>query len=63
MSDKKAKYIEGVGWRYEVEHRHTRRHISHDYSGVGTYLITMLVIDRKAVFGYVDGDLKARKGS
>jgi len=49
------KYIEGVGWRYETKHRQTRRHRTHDYSGVGTYEICLVVEGRKPVFGYLDG--------
>jgi len=49
------KYIEGVGWRYETKHRQTRRHRSHDYGGIGTYEICLVVEDRTPVFGHLDG--------
>ncbi len=63
MNDKKKpQYIEGIGWRYELQHRETRRNNTHDYNGVGTYLITCTIADRKPLFGYVDGDLRARRG-
>jgi len=42
MSDKKPKYIEGVGWRYETEHNQKRRHQGHRYNDVGTYLGTIV---------------------
>lgn len=63
MTDKKPAYIDGVGWRYETEHRHTRRHRTHNYNAIGTYLITLTVEDRHPVFGYVDGNLSAPKGT
>lgn len=49
MTDKKPVFIEGVGWRYETKHRQTRRHPTHDYGGVGTYLVTMIVAGRANV--------------
>ncbi len=56
MSDNKTpQYIEGIGWRYETEHRQTRRHRTHDYSGIGTYEVTMVVAGRMPVFGHLDG--------
>lgn len=63
MSDNNPTYIEGVGWRYETIQRQTRRHRSHNYSAVGTYLITMTVKDRLPVFGHVDGNLSAKRGN
>ena len=63
MSRTTPTYREGIGWRNETRHRQTRRHRSHDYSGVGTYLVTMTVTGRAKVFGYVDGDLRAAKGT
>ena len=46
MTDKKPKYIEGVGWRYETEHNQKRRFIGHRYNDVGTYLVTIVVKGR-----------------
>ena len=43
MTDKKPKYIEGVGWRYETEHNQKRRLMGHRYNDVGTYLVTIVV--------------------
>ena len=60
MDKKQPKYIEGVGWRYETEHSMTRRHHSHRYNDVGTYLVTIVVKDRKPVFGHIEGDIKAK---
>lgn len=56
MSDNKTpQYIEGIGWRHETEHRQTRRHRTHDYSGIGTYEVTLVVAGRMSVFGHLDG--------
>lgn len=44
---------------YEIEHNHKRRHRSHNYNDVGTYMVTVVVEGRKPVFGYVDGNFKA----
>lgn len=57
---KRPKYIEGVGWRYETEHSQKRRHRKHRYNEVGTYLVTIVVEGREPVFGYIDGNVKAR---
>ena len=59
MTEKKLKYIKGVGWRYETEHNQKRRYIGHRYNDVGTYLVTIVVEGRKPVFGSVAGDIKA----
>lgn len=53
MEEKQAKYIEGVGWRYETEHRMTRRMDEHDYQSRCIYMITMTVTDRKPLLGKV----------
>lgn len=59
MTDKKPKYIEGVGWRYETEHNQKRRLMGHRYNDVGTYLVTIVVKGRNPVFGTVAGHIKA----
>ena len=53
MSDKKPKYIEGIGWRYETEHSQKRRRKKHRYNDVATYLVTIVVEGRKPVFGSI----------
>lgn len=60
MADKRPKYVEGVGWRYEIEHSQKRRKNFHRYNDVGTYLVTIVVEGRKPVFGHIDGSIKAR---
>lgn len=60
MQKKRPNYIEGVGWRYETEHNNKRRHRTHRYNDVGTYLVTIVVKDRKSVFGFIKGNIKAR---
>jgi len=59
MTDKKPKYIEGVGWRYETEHNQKRRYRGHRYNDVGTYLVTLVVEGRKPLFGSISGNIKA----
>lgn len=49
--DKKPKYIEGVGWRYETEHSMLRRMIGHDYHSRCIYMITMTTEGRQPVLG------------
>ena len=51
--EKRPKYIEGVGWRYETEHSMTRRMEEHDYQSRSIYMITMTVADRKPLLGSV----------
>ena len=51
--EKRPKYIEGVGWRYDTEHSMTRRMEEHDYLSRSIYMITMTVADRKPLLGRV----------
>lgn len=60
MRDKKPKYIEGKGWRYDTEHSMKRRHRKNHYNEVGTYLVTIVVENRNPVFGFIEGNIKAR---
>lgn len=46
MSEKKPKYIEGIGWRYEMEHSMTRRMQDHDYQSRCIYMLTLALADR-----------------
>lgn len=70
MSTTKPIYTEGVGWRYATNHNQHRRHHSHDYSAVGTYLITITVSealkeqekDMYTVFGHIQGNVRAKRG-
>ncbi|MBQ0015859.1 MAG: hypothetical protein KBT04_02610 [Bacteroidales bacterium] len=55
MTEKKPKYIEGVGWRYDTGHNQKRRHKKHRYNDVGTYLVTIVVEGRMSVFGSISG--------
>lgn len=48
MSDKRARYIDDVGWRYETEHSMTRRMASHDYQSRCIYMLTLTLADRKS---------------
>lgn len=56
MSEKKPKYIEGIGWRYDTVHNQKRRHYTHRYHDVGTYLVTLVVEGRMPVFGHISGN-------
>ena len=51
--EKRPKYIEGVGWRYDTEHSMNRRMEEHDYQSRSIYMITMTVADRKPLLGSV----------
>lgn len=51
MSDKKPKYIEGIGWRYDTEHSMHRRMTEHDYRTRSIYMITMSVEGRRPLLG------------
>lgn len=63
MSEKKPKYINGIGWRYDTEHHQKRRHCAHRYNDVGTYLITLVAEGRRPVFGHIGGSIGALPGS
>jgi len=60
MQEKQLRYIEGVGWRYDIEHNQKRRYRGHRYNEVGTYLVTLVVEGRKPVFGSIAGNIKAK---
>lgn len=51
MADKHPQYIEGVGWRYEIEHSMHRRMLEHDYYTRSIYMITMSVEGRRQLLG------------
>lgn len=53
MDEKQAKYIDGIGWRYDTEHSMTRRMTEHDYQSRSIYMITMTVTDRTPLLGNV----------
>ena len=61
MAGKELKYIEGVGWRYEIEHNQKRRCRKNNYAEVGTYLVTIVVEGRKPLFGSIRGNIKAHR--
>lgn len=47
MAEKVAKYIEGVGWRYELENSMSRRMKNHDYQSRCIYMLTLTLANRK----------------
>lgn len=55
MADKHPRYIPGIGWRYDNEHGALRNHPTHDYSGIGTYEITLVVTGRRPLLGTLHG--------
>lgn len=54
---KKPHFVPGVGWRYDCdpERRALRNHPAHNYYGVGTYEITLVVENRRPVLGTLVG--------
>lgn len=57
MNEKKPRYIDGVGWRYESEHSMLHRMQLHDYQSRSIYMITMSVEGRRHLLG----ELRFRK--
>lgn len=55
MADKRPHYIEGVGWRYDNERGALRNHPTHNYNGIGTYEITLVVSGRRPLLGTLRG--------
>lgn len=55
MAEKTPRYIEGVGWRFDYDPARQRPHPTHDYSGIGTYEITLCVEGRYPLFGRMAG--------
>lgn len=55
MADKRPHYIEGVGWRYDNERGALRNHPTHNYNGIGTYEITLVVAERRPLLGTLRG--------
>lgn len=52
---KSPTYQEGVGWRYETEHRMTRRMADHDYQSRCIYMLTLTLDDRsKPLLGHLE---------
>lgn len=62
MEKNKAEFINGKDWKKPFTPNMNRRCFTHDYNGIGTYLVTCVTTDRQLLFGYVDGDLRARLG-
>lgn len=51
MKDNKPTYIEGIGWRYAIEHSMLRRMTDHDYQSRCIYMITIATEGRKNILG------------
>ena len=64
MTDKELKYIEGIGWRYDIEHSMLRRRIGHDYTSRCIYMITLSQADRSVpLFGRLEWEEKTQIGN
>lgn len=51
MPKKRPTFIEGLGWRYEVEHSMLRRMQNHDYRDRWIYMVTLTTEGRKPLLG------------
>lgn len=57
MTEKEKKYIEGIGWRYDLEHSMLRRRDGHDYTSRCIYMLTLTLEDRSLpLLGTLAGD-------
>lgn len=55
MADNKAKYIAGVGWRYDTDTTRHHRENLWDYKGRAIYHITLATEERQPIFGTLTG--------
>lgn len=61
MSEKRPRYIEGIGWRYETEHSMTRRMQDHDYQSRCIYMLTLALADRsQPLLGHLGLDAQGK---
>lgn len=61
MNKKNPRYIEGIGWRYEIEHSMTRRMQDHDYQSRCIYMITLALADRsQPLLGHLSLDSQGK---
>ena len=61
MSEKKPRYLEGIGWRYETEHSMTRRMQDHDYQSRCIYMLTLALADRsQPLLGHLGLDAQGK---
>lgn len=56
---KRPQYIEGIGWRYPIEHRMTRWPHWKDSHKPGTYMITLSINGNQKVLGTLAGSSRA----
>lgn len=55
-TDRKAKYIEGIGWRCETDTTRHHRENLWDYKGRAIYHITLATEERQPIFGTLTGN-------
>ena len=48
---------------HDIQHNQHRRAEWQDYSGTGLYMITLCIEGRHGLFGYLEGDIRAQRGS
>ena len=48
---------------HDIQHNQHRRAEWQDYSGTGLYMITLCIEGRRGLFGYLEGDIRAQRGS
>ena len=46
-----------------LKHNQHRRAEWQDYNGTGLYMITLCIEGRHGLFGYIEGDIRAQRGS
>ncbi len=56
MTDSKAKYIEGIGWRCDTDTTRHHRENLWDYKGRAIYHITLATEERQPIFGTLSGN-------
>lgn len=63
MPEKRPRYIDGLGWRYDVDTTRHHRQSDRDYYDRGIYHVTIATDGRRPLFGRVCGSTAASQGS
>ena len=48
---------------HEIQHNQHRRADWQDYNGTGLYMVTLCIEGRQGLFGHLEGDVRAQRGS